>query len=60
MAICMSLLQTAMRHDLNPAAYMRYVLDERASNPKADASGLLPHHLPPDIQAKLKRQGETP
>lgn len=49
-AICMSLLQTAILHGLNPQTYMRYVLDTVAcSRETTNWEQLLPWNIPEEI-----------
>lgn len=48
-AICMSILQTAVRHGLNPQAYLRYYLDNcQEGNPPPDLERFLPWNVPED------------
>jgi len=46
----MSILQTAVRHGLNPQAYLRHYLDNcQEDNPPPDLERFLPWNIPDDV-----------
>lgn len=53
MAVCLSIFQTAARHDLNPEAYLCYYLDNcKEGNPPPDMERFLPWNIPEDVLRK--------
>ncbi|MGB9846988.1 MAG: transposase domain-containing protein [Desulfotomaculales bacterium] len=52
-AVCMSILQTAVRHGLNPEGYLRYYLDNcREGKAPSDLERFLPWNVPEGLREK--------
>lgn len=61
-AVCMSILQTAARHGLNPEAYLHYYLDSCAQHngPPPDLEQFLPWNIQKDILEHYSLREKSP